>query len=218
MYKILSYHPSTEDMFTIDPTFGIISIKNVKNVKEQIILNSYQQDMLIKSAKNPRTKAILMLYLQSGLRVMELIGLTLTQYMNRNVEDGNSINLTITKGSYERKIWLTDEVIEAIDEYLLVRKDSSDDNLFISDWGNKMDRSCISRTIKTVSRKSGIFSDDDVDRIANHSMRRAFATTSLNEKGNSINAVALALGHHGLGSVMKYARTDDNTVRSVMVG
>lgn len=218
LYKVLSYHPLTEETFGVDQTFGIMRIKGAKAEKEQIFLTSYQQSMLIKYAKNPRTKAILMMYLSTGLRAMELIGLTLNQYINRDVEDGNRIDLTITKGSYARSIYLAQDVVDAINDYLLVRKDSVDDNLFISDQGHKMDRSCISRTIKTVARKSGAFKDDEIERIANHTCRRSYSTTMLNEKNVPIDVVAKSLGHHGLGSVVKYARTSEEKVKVAMLG
>ena len=200
LYKVLGYHPLTEDAFTFDPTFGIINIKNVQNKKEQIILSSYQQSMMLKYAKNSRDKAILKLYLSCGLRCHELIALTLSQYNNRS--EDNCIELTVTKGSHNRNIWLSDDVVEAIDKYLLDRKESECDNLFISNGGVAMDRTCISRTLKTIARRSGIFSDEEVNMIANHSMRRAVSSTLLNEKDVPIDVVAKFLGHSNLGSVL----------------
>lgn len=216
LFKMLSYHPLTEDMFTIDPTFGIISVKNVKNEKEQIILSSHQQSMMLKYAKNNRDRAILQLYLSCGIRAMELIELTLSQYKNRS--DDNCIELTVTKGSHNRNIWLSEDVIESIDKYLVDRKESEYDNLFISNGGQPMDRSCISRTLKTIARKTRIFSDEEVSRIANHSCRRSCASTLLNEKDIPIDVVAEVLGHHGLGSIKRYAKTDNSRIKSAMVG
>ena len=216
LYKVLSYHPLTEETFTIDPTFGIINVKNVKNEKEQIILSSYHQSMLLKHAKNSRDKAILMLYLSTGLRVHELISLTLSQYNNRT--EDNCIELTVTKGSHNRSIWLSEDVVEAIDKYLVDRKESEYDNLFISNGGQPMDRSCLSRTIKTIAKHSGIFSDDEISKISNHSCRRAIASTLLNEKDVPIDVVAKVLGHSNLASVTRYAKTSEDRIKLAMIG
>ena len=214
MYKIFGYHPLTEDLFTSDKTFGIISVKNVKNEKEQIFLNSYQQSMLIKYAKNSRDKAILTLYLNCGLRVHELIALTIEQYTNRS--DDNRIDLVVTKGSHDRKIWLSDDTIIAIDEYLLNRKDSDCNNLFISDQCHAMDRTCISRTIKNIAKRTGIFTDKEISMIGNHSMRRSLATTLLNDKNVRVDVVAEVLGHSNLSSVLRYAKTSNERVKQAM--
>lgn len=216
LFKVLSYHPLTENIFTVDHTFGIVSVKNVKNIKEQIILSSYQQSMMLKYAKNNRDRAILQLYLSCGIRAMELIELTLTQYNNRS--EDNCIELTVTKGSHDRNIWLSDDVVEAIDKYLVDRKESEYDNLFISNGGQPMDRSCISRTLKTIAKKTRIFTDEEVSRIANHSCRRACGSTLLNEKNVPIDIVAKVLGHNGLGSVLRYAKTNEDRIKSAMIG
>lgn len=216
LYKVLSYHPLTEETFTIDPTFGIINVKNVKNEKEQIILSSYHQKMLIKFAKNSRDKAILMLYLSTGLRVNELISLTLSQYNNRTEE--NCIELTVTKGSHNRNIWLSDDVVSAIDDYLADRKETDCDNLFISNGGQPMDRSCLSRTIKTIAKRTNIFTDDEISKMANHTCRRSLSSTLLNDKDVPIDVVAKLLGHSNLGSVMRYARTSEDRIKMAMIG
>lgn len=215
LYKVLGYHPSTEEVFTSDLTFGIISIKSVKT-KEQLILPSIKQDILLKFAKNSRDKAILKLYFSVGVRVHELIGLTLTQYNNRSTD--NCIELKITKGSHDRDIWLSDDVVEAIDNYLVNRKESECDNLFISNGGKPMGRTSIARTIKTIAKISGAFTDDEISKMANHMCRRSLASTLLNEKDVPIDIVAKVLGHSNLSSVSRYAKTSDDRIKMAMIG
>lgn len=216
LYDILMYHPKTKYLIKVNPTVGVKGVKKVKNKNEQIVLVSEQQESLIEKSKNSRDRAILKLYLTTGLRVHELIALTLTQYNNRS--ENNEIVLTTTKGSHDRSIWLSDDVIEAIDEYLLHRKDSDVDNLFISNWGNKMDRSCIGRTIKTIAKRTEIFNEDEVRLIANHTMRRSISSTLVNEKNIPIDVIAEFLGHSNLASVKRYAKTSNDRVRMAMVG
>lgn len=213
-YKIMSYHPSTEDLFQIDQTMGIMKVRNVQNKKEQIFLTSEQQSAMINSAKNIRDKAILKLYLNTGLRVHELIALTIEQYNNKVY---NKIDLVVTKGSHNRPIWLSNDTIETIDEYLKTRKECEFNNLFISNGRKPMDRSCISKTLKTIAKRCGMFSDEEIERISNHTMRRSLATTLLNEKDIPIDIVAKALGHSNLASVMRYAKTNEERVKEIML-
>lgn len=216
LYDILFYHPKSKYLMKQNPTIGVKGAKRVENKKEQIILSTYQQSMLIKYAKNKRDKAILMVYLSTGVRVCELISLTLTQYNNRT--EDNCIELTVTKGSHNRNIWLSDDVVEAIDDYLLDRKQTECDNLFISNGGQPMDRSCLSRTLKTIAKRTNIFSDSEISKIANHSMRRSISSTLLNDKDIPIDVVAKLLGHSNLGSVMRYAKTSQDRVKMAMIG
>lgn len=65
----------------------------------------------------------------------------------------------ITKGSKERTIYFNDEVENASKDYINNgRKDG--DTLFVSNYGNKMDKSCVWRTIRTLAKR--LFLDDDV--------------------------------------------------------
>lgn len=214
LYEILLYHPKTKNLIKSNPTIGVKGAKKVENKKEQIFLNSIQQSTMIKYAKNDRDRAILTLYFQSGLRVHELVALTLNQYHNRTSD--NRIDLTVTKGSKGGSIWLSERTVSAIDKYLLSRKECEYDNLFISDQKSPMERRSLSRTIKNIAKRTGIFTDDDIKKISNHTCRRGFATVMLNEKKQPIHTVAKALRHSNLSSVQRYAQTDDDTVRDAM--
>lgn len=218
LYDILTYHPKTKYFITSNPTIGVKGAKKVENKIKQVILTSTQQEILIKYAKNYRDKAILKLYLSTGLRVHELVGLTLEQYNNRDRQDNNRIDLTITKGSHDRSIWLSNDVVEAIDDYLTTRKECEYDNLFISNGKKPMDRTCLSRTLKTIAKRSGKFTDEEISKIANHTCRRSISSTLLNEKDVPIDVVAKFLGHSNLSSVMRYAKTDNNRVKMAMIG
>lgn len=218
LYDILLYNKETRNLIKANPTTQIKSVRNVENSKEQIILSRKQQNMLLRYAKNSRDKAILITYLSTGIRACELIGLTLEQYINRDIKDGNRIDLVVTKGSYNRSIWLSEDVVEAIDSYLMDRKECEYDNLFISNGKKPMDRGCMSRTIKIIAKRSGAFTEEEIQLISNHSCRRAVASTLLNEKNVPIDVVAQFLGHHGLGSVLRYAKTNEDRIKEAMLG
>ena len=80
---------------------------------------------LIKVAKDSRDRAIIAVYLTTGIRVSELINLTLGDY-----KKGHAV--IITKGRKNRDIFFNETACKYVDEYLNTRKDCDYDNLFIS--------------------------------------------------------------------------------------
>ena len=206
LYKILAYLLDDEDV--IDVTFGLVSIRDVKN-EHKIPLSEVEQELMLKYCKNSRDYAIILTLLSSGLRIHELIALTLKDYANRD-EDGK-IHLTITKGSKERDIWLNQSVCDAIDKYLLTRKDTSYDNLFISNGGVPMDRSCCSRTLKTIAKRAGL-EEDRIKKISNHCTRKSFGTNLAN-RGEDVQTIATAMGHSNIQTTFNsYIKMDESKI------
>lgn len=213
LFKVLAYDYRTEDLITTDPTFGIINIKKVQN-KKKIPLNKEEQFYLIKFAKNERDKAIISMLLNTGLRIHELVGLTLNQYLNR--PDGK-IDITINKGSYnDEYIFINEETEKYIDDYIRVRKNTSD-KLFVSNQGTEMSRVVVSRMIKNTARRSGQFTEERISELCNHVMRHTMATNMINND-IAIETVAKALRHHGLGTVMTYAKVNEDKIKQAMCG
>lgn len=210
LYKALRYNPMTEDIIQNNPTIDIPSIKNAKQ-KKKTPLNEIEKQALLHSCKNVRDYAILVTYLNVGLRVHELVNLTLEQYLNRG--ENGEIKLVVNKGSYDDEyIFINEQTEKAIDNYIKnLRKDCGCKYLFVSNQGNQMTPSCISKTIKTLARRSGKFSEDRIAQLSNHIMRHTMATDLVNENV-PIDVVAMVLRHHSLATVMTYAKTDKERV------
>lgn len=209
LYKALGYNPLTEDDFTANPAINIVSVRNAKQAKKTP-LNDMEKNALLRSCKNERQYAILVTYLNTGLRVNELVNLTLEQYNNR--DENGKIKLEVNKGSYDDEyIYINEQTENAINDYLLTRKQCDCPYLFVSNYGNKMTASCINKTLKNIARWSGKFTDERISQISNHLMRHTMATDLVNENV-PIDVVAMVLRHHGLGTVMTYAKTDENRV------
>lgn len=211
LYEVLAYDSRTEDYVINNPTIGIISIKKVKT-EAKVPLTKEEKELMLNNCKNKRDYAIMITLLNTMVRIHELINLTYDQYMSR--DNNGKIRLNINKGSYKDEfIYINKETETAINKYLEIRKNGSD-RLFVSNYGNKMTSSCISETLKTIARKSGI-SKDRVKKISSHLLRATGATDMLN-KGESIEVVAEALRHHGLGCVQAYAKVAENRVMEAM--
>lgn len=174
-----------------NPCNNIKSLK-IKDREEKIPLTKIQIHWLINSCKNYRDKAIITMLANTGLRISELINVTMEDYEYAKLHDGE-LNV-IGKGNKLRIVYINDKIIEIVDKYLTIRKNSNYNNLFISNGCVPMDRSCISRTLKTIAKRSGHFTDDEISRIHNHVLRHSYTTEAI-ESNIPLEVVSKTLGH-----------------------
>ena len=194
MYSALKsfFDVVSDDLGLIEsnPMEGVKCPKMAQNESEShhMPITKEQLDRMLMFAKNERDKAIILTYVSTGIRFVELSNLTLAQYKTR--VDGR-ITLEITKGGEKRDIYLNKDVCKAIDSYIEnMRKDG--DYLFVSNQGTKMDGQSLTRTFKTICRRANM--DDLAETISNHCFRSTFATMNV-EKGVPMEVVAKAMGH-----------------------
>lgn len=203
LYNVLSYHPDTEELIVNNPTESIKRAKTGDKKKKKP-LTQEEQIIILRACKNKRDKAVFTTLIDTGLRIHELTNLTLEQYLNRDENGG--IYLEVNKGSYEDEyVYINESTAKVIDEYLTVRKEGCE-YLFVSNGGKQMDRSCISKSLKNIARRTGEFTEDRIAQLSNHLMRHTKATNMI-EANVPIDIVARTLRHHGLGVIMTYVDT-----------
>lgn len=189
---------------------GIISLNPAMSVKSPSIKNKKKDYVpmeeaknLLKEATNPRDKAIIAIYLSTGMRVSELINLTLEQYYSQTI-------IIKIKGNRERKIYFNEECRKIVDAYIAVRKDSDIPNLFISNQGTLMRRDCISKMLRKVASKANI-----EEHISNHTLRHTYVSEICNEYG--INVAKDVICHSDISTTQRYAHNTEDTVKNVML-
>jgi integrase/recombinase XerD len=145
-----------------------------------------------------RDRAMLEVLYACGLRVTELISLTLEQV---NLRQG--VLRVFGKGSKERLVPLGEEAMHWIERYvreargfLLAGKPS--DVLFPSLRGEQMTRQTFWHRIKHHARVAGI-----TKSLSPHTLRHAFATHLLNH-GADLRVVQMLLGHSDLSTTQIY--------------
>ena len=152
-----------------------------------------------------RDIAILTLFLGTGIRISELVGLDI------NDIDFKQNAFTVTrKGGNRVILYFPDEVARALKDYLEVRLDNPkiDENeqaLFLS-MHNK--RICTRQVEKLVKKYSQVVTP--LKHITPHKLRSTFGTNLYKETGD-IYVVADVLGHKDVNTTKKYyaAITDD---------
>lgn len=175
--------------------------------KGQTSLSSEQVEKVLNVAKG-RDKAILSVMFATGVRVSEMMNITLDQYNNR----ANGIQI-VGKGNKKRKVFLNDAVCEVVDNYLPTRKTGCE-YLFTSKFGSKMTQESVSAMLKRVCKTAGI---EGAEKISPHCTRHSFATNKIRE-GKNLTAVSKALGHYNASFTAKvYVDMDDSDVCDVMM-
>lgn len=154
----------------------------------------------VKGIHADRDLAILMIFLNCGLRISELAGL--------NYGDVYKDRLRVLgKGNKERTVYMGDACIEAIQRYnrTLPEKDQNDVKrpLFLSQKGGRMSTNGIHRLVKKHITAAGL----DSTRFSAHKLRHTAATMMLSQ-GVDVKTVQEVLGHEHLNTTEIYTHIE----------
>lgn len=146
-----------------------------------------------KTIKNIRFMAFAVLLIQTGARIGEVLSINIDDIDRQNKE----IRI-IGKGGKPRKLFLRDETLQIIDNYLLIRRDSARALFVTQDGKSRWQQTDAGRSFRKYKNLSGIKKDFVI-----HTLRHTFATQYL-MRGAGINVVQTALGHADPVTTLKY--------------
>ena len=153
----------------------------------------------VKKSHGIRDRAMLEVLYACGLRVSELVGLTLHQ-VNLN----HGVIRVMGKGNKERLIPFGEQASEWIAKFInearakLLKSNQQCDALFITNRGTAMTRQAFWHLIKKHAKRVGI-----TKHLSPHTLRHAFATHLLNH-GADLRVVQMLLGHSDLSTTQIY--------------
>ena len=171
------------------------------------IINTFTDDQIAQLAQgwqrpngnNSRNLAILLLMLDSGLRVSEVTGISLDDV---DLEAGQ-IRITMAKGGNERIVPIGSVVRRALWKYINYHRSRPlTDNvtgLFLSERGLSLTRNGVQQMLRRQASREGITGV----RVSPHSCRHTFAKNYL-LNGGDIFSLQRILGHSSLASVRLY--------------
>ena len=147
-------------------------------------------DIPLDTPFNFRTKAMLELMYGSGLRVSELVNLTLNDF-----DLYNDTILINGKGSKQRIVPLGEYAKGYLEKYLEVRnslikrKNGNPDKLFLNNHGEPITRNGFNFLLNNILKEKGI-----EKKITPHTLRHSFATHML-DNGADLRTIQELLGH-----------------------
>lgn len=178
---------------------AVLSLEDVEKLLEQPDLSDI---------KGIRDKAMLEVLYATGMRVTELISLSVSD-INMEME-----YLSCRSGERMRIIPLGSKALEALDVYMQkarmnMLKNEGEKALFVNCFGNPMTRQGFWKIIKGYAKKAGIKGE-----ITPHMLRHSFAV-HLIENGADIQSVQEMMGHSDISTTQMYARLNKNRLREV---
>jgi integrase/recombinase XerC len=172
-----------------------------------ILLKTEYKALLQVAGGNTRDLAIVMLFLQTGLRVSELVNLKLSDI------DFTSREITVRqgKGRKDRVVPLVRQAEQALKAYLKVRDGLPEyDEVFLARNGTSMDQRTVRYRIHKYYKEAGIKKKASV-----HTLRHTFSTHQIHN-GLKINQLKDVLGHRRMETTYKYVHLDRTNLRTEM--
>ncbi len=166
-----------------------------------------QSSALLRAVSGPNEKrdyAIIMLFLNCGIRRSELVGLNLNDVYEDRIR-------VVGKGNKERFVYFGTACRKAIDVYLPERnKKVLSDNraLFGSRDNNRISVTAVHRLIKKYLLMAGL----DPDQFSAHKLRHTAATMMLSG-GVDVKTVQEVLGHENLNTTQIYTHIENTELK-----
>lgn len=212
--SLKSYKPKTikNKIVVIRSFIKFLYSKNLIDIRPEAIeiprtveveanfLDEEEQLALIKSARNPRDKALIMTILSSGLRASEILNLKEDDLYRR------SLIVSRGKGGKPRVTFIDPLTEKSIREYHHKREVDSV-FVFTNSFGKPLSRQYLSRMISETALRAGI-----KKRVSAHTLRHSFATNML-RKGARIEDVQPLMGHSNISTTRLYMHFTNEYLR-----
>ncbi len=199
--KLIDYNPAAE----LDSPKLVKRLPKYLNLDESIkLLQS------VNGKKNvARDYAILVLFMNCGLRLSELVGI------NVNSIRGDTLTV-IGKGNKERTVYLNKACQDAIAAYMVERsklkviKDPK--ALFLSERKVRISPKTVQYLVKKYINASGL----DPDKYSPHKLRHTAATLMYKHGNVDIRALQAILGHESIATTEIYTHIDNEKLRDAV--
>ncbi|MEZ9903317.1 site-specific tyrosine recombinase XerD [Vibrio breoganii] len=196
-----------------DPSALLIRPKLPKRLPKDISEQQVESLLDAPNVDDPielRDKAMLELLYATGLRVSELVGLTME---NMSLRQG--VVRVVGKAGKERLVPMGENAIDWIERFLTQGRsqlmgENSSDVVFPSKRSRQMTRQTFWHRIKYYAQIAGI----DTDTLSPHVMRHAFATHLLNY-GADLRVVQMLLGHSDLSTTQIYTHVATERLKQI---
>jgi len=154
-----------------------------------------------------RDYCMLILFLNCGLRVSELVGLNLSDIRQDHLR-------VLGKGNKERIVYLNPSCQAALEDHLVLRKGitSLEKNaVFLSQQRSRITVRTVELLVKKHLKSAGL----DAEKYSPHKLRHTAATLML-QNGVDVRTLQEILGHDNLNTTQIYTHVDNANLREAM--
>jgi len=207
--SFFKYLHNIVELIDTNPTLNLETPKLTKRHPSYLTLN--ESLTLINSIQGEfkvRDYAIIMIFLNCGLRLSELVSIDI----DRIKDDTLTV---IGKGDKERTIYLNESTLEAIKQYLKIRptKNTKDKKaLFLSKRKNRLSVRAVQHLVKKHLNNAGL----DPDKLSTHKLRHTAATLMYKHGNVDIRALQQILGHSSVSTTQIYTHLYDEKLRQAV--
>ncbi len=162
----------------------------------------------IQGKNRARDYCIITIFLNCGLRISELVGLNLSDIQEDHLR-------VLGKGNKVRQVYLNDACVEAINDYLIVRRGITAVDpkaLFLSARRERITRSAVHNLVKKHLLAAGL----DAEHLSSHKLRHTAATLML-KGGVDVRTLQEILGHEHLNTTQIYTHVEDTEIREAAI-
>ncbi|MEI7843558.1 MAG: site-specific tyrosine recombinase XerD [Gallionellaceae bacterium] len=190
-----------QNKISVDPTLQIASPKLPRSLPKSLSEADVESLLNAPETETPlgmRDRTMLEVLYATGLRVSELVNLTVAQ-----ISLDMGVVRVMGKGSKERLVPLGEEALDWLQKYLkemrpLLLSGKLSDAMFVTQRGGPMTRQMFWYLIKRHAKQGGLDKP-----LSPHTLRHAFATHLLNH-GADLRVVQLLLGHSDISTTQIY--------------
>jgi len=203
--SFFTYLSNKEHLLPHNPTD---ELENPKLPKHQPAYLSLEESKHLLDTIDGRNKtrdyAIITILLNCGIRLSELTGI--------RINDIKEDTIRVTgKGDKQRTIYLNQAVLDALSDYLLLRKAENTIDipwLFVSERKQQMSNRAVQHMVKKHIIKAGL----DPDRISVHKLRHTAATLMYQYGHADIRSLQQILGHESVATTEIYTHLDNQSL------
>jgi len=207
--SFFKYLTDKASLLDYNPAHELESPKLQKKIPKYLSIDESSSLLnAVTGESSERNYAILIIFLNCGLRLAELVGIDIN-----HIRDGS---LTVVgKGNKERVIYLNQSCINAIEEYMKVRPhDGVKDRqaLFLSKRKSRISREMVQNIVKHFIILAGL----DPKRYSTHKLRHTAATLMYKHGNVDIRSLQEILGHESISTTEIYTHVDNKQLKDAV--
>ncbi|NLJ57641.1 MAG: tyrosine recombinase XerC [Tissierellia bacterium] len=212
MASLRSYFKYLHSIVNLIPENPALNLETPKsNSRLPVALSLKESKRLLASISGTNEKrdyAIIILFLNCGLRLSELISIDIDKIK------GDTLTV-IGKGNKERTIYLNDVCVKAIEEYLEVRPDPNaghEKALFLSNRKTRFSQKGVQHMLDKYLKKAGLAGKG----YSPHKLRHTAATLMYQYGHVDIRALQEILGHESVSTTQIYTHINKDLLRDAV--